>query len=109
MTAKMLLKPSTAFTWDEALQSAFDESKAIIANEIEEGVRIFDPSKPTCLATDWSKHGIDFWLLQKHCTCNCSEQFCCPTGWQITHAAKSRYAPIEGEALAVADALDKAR
>ena len=37
-------------------------------------------------------------------------------GWKITlvgsrftHAAESRYAPIEGEALAVADALDKAR
>ena len=121
MTAKMLpfrqlLKPTTAFTWDDALQSAFDESKAIIANEIEEGVRIFDPSKPTCLATDWSKQGIGFWLLQKHCTCNSSEPFCCPTRWQITlvgsrftHAAESRYAPIEGEALAVADALDKAR
>ena len=38
------------------------------------------------------------------------------TGWKIalvgsrfTHAAESRYAPIEGEALAVADALKKAR
>jgi len=37
-------------------------------------------------------------------------------GWKITlvgsrftHAAESRYAPVEGEALAVADALDKAR
>ena len=42
--------------------------------------------------------------------------FCCSTGWQITlvgsrftGSAESRYAPIEGEALAVADALDKAR
>ena len=30
-------------------------------------------------------------------------------GSRFTHAAESRYAPIEGEALAVADALDKAR
>ena len=34
-------------------------------------------------------------------------------GWMVgsrfTHEAESRYAPIEGEALAVADALDKAR
>lgn len=29
-------------------------------------------------------------------------------GSRFTHAAESRYAPIEGEALAVADALDKA-
>ena len=45
-----------------------------------------------------------------------TDLFCCTQGWKITlvgsrftHAAKSRYAPIEGEALAVADALDKAR
>ena len=48
--------------------------------------------------------------------CIKSEPFCCPTGWKITlvgsrftHPAESRYAPIEGEALAVADSLDKAR
>lgn len=41
---------------------------------------------------------------------------CCSTGWKttlvgscFTHAAESRYAPVEGEALAVADALDKAK
>jgi len=83
---------------------------------MEEGVRIFDKSRPTCLATDWSKDGIGFWLLQKHCACLSSELFCCRDGWKITlvgsrftHAAESRYAPIEDEALAVADALDKAR
>lgn len=67
-------------------------------------------------ATDWSKHGIGFWVFQKHCLCPSNDLFCCKQGWQITlvgsrftHAAESRYAPIEGEALAVADALDKAR
>ncbi len=30
-------------------------------------------------------------------------------GSRFTHAAESRYAPVEGEALAVAYALDKAR
>ena len=42
--------------------------------------------------------------------------FCWRDGWPITlvgsrftHAAESRYAPIKGEAFAVADALDKAR
>ena len=29
-------------------------------------------------------------------------------GSRFTHAAESRYAPVEGEALAIADALDKA-
>ena len=111
-----LLKPGTHFKWNEELQKLFEESKRIIAHEIQEGVTIFDPTKPTCSATDWSKTGIGFWLLQKHCSCHEVKPFCCPTGWKVslvgsrfTHAAESRYAPIEGEALAVADALEKAR
>lgn len=111
-----LLKQDTRFTWNDDLQMLFEESKRVIASEIENGVTIFDPAKPTCLATDWSKVGIGFWLLQKHCSCVDLKPFCCPTGWKITlvgsrftHAAESRYAPIEGEALAVADALEKAR
>ena len=111
-----LLKTGSTFYWDNELDNLFEESKSIIISEIEEGVRIFDKSKPTCLATDWSKDGIGFWLFQKHCHCNSTEPFCCRTGWKITlvgsrftHPAESRYAPIEGEALAVADALDKAR
>ncbi|XP_038061674.1 uncharacterized protein LOC119732286 [Patiria miniata] len=43
---RQLLKPSSSFKWDENLQNAFEESKAVIASEIEEGVQIFDPSKP---------------------------------------------------------------
>ena len=116
MPFRQLLKPNTPFQWNEDLQILFEESKLVIANEIEDGVRIFDPNRSTCLATDWSKDGIGYWLLQKHCTCTKSEPFCCHDGWKITlvgsrftHAAESRYAPIEGEALAVAEALDKCR
>ena len=83
---------------------------------IEKGNRTFDKSKPTCLATDWSKSGIGFWLFQKHCHCQGTKLFCCKSGWKITlvgsrftHSAESRYAPVEGEALAVVYALDKAR
>ena len=111
-----LLKPNKKFIWDDKLDLLFNESKDVIIREIDEGVRIFNKSKPTCLATDWSKTGIGFWLFQKHCSCSKQEPFCCRTGWKVTlvgsrftHAAESRYAPIEGEALAVADALDKAR
>ncbi|CAC5401121.1 unnamed protein product [Mytilus coruscus] len=99
---RQLLKPGTPFFWDEHINKLFKESKAAIISEIEEGVRIFDKSKPTCLATDWSKTG--------------SEPFCCNKGWRITlvgsrftHPAESRYARVEGEALAVVDTLDKAR
>ena len=111
-----LLKPSNKFHWDDTLQQAFEKSKLTIIDEIHNGVKIFDKTKPTCLATDWSKHGIGYWLFQKHCSCPSDDLFCCKQGWKITlvgsrftHAAESRYAPIEGEALAVADALDKAR
>ena len=79
-------------------------------------MHIFDKSKQTCLATNWLKRGIGFWLFQKHCQCSSTEPFCCRTGWKttlvgsrFTHAAESCYAPVEGQALAVVNALDKAR
>ena len=113
---RALLKPGTTFAWNDDMQSLFEESKSVIISEIEEGVRIFYASRPTCLATDWSKTGIGFWLFQKHCNCPGNKPFCCRDGWKITlarsrftHPAESRYAPVEGEALAVADALNMAR
>ena len=113
---RTLLKPSTPFTWTDELQQAFDSSKEEICERIKEGVQIFEKDRPTCLATDWSKDGIGYWLFQKHCQCPSREIFCCQEGWKVTlvgsrftHPAESRYAPVEGEALAVADALDKAR
>ena len=111
-----LLKPGAPFVWHNDLNNLFEESKSMIIDEIEEGVRIFDKSKLTCLAIDWSKTGIGYWLFQKHCRCPTNTPFCCRTGWKttlvgshFTHAAESRYYTIEGEALAIADALDKAR
>ena len=111
-----LLKPGTLFQWTPELDKLFEESKLAIVREIEEGVRIFDMSKPTCLATDWSKTGIGFWLYQKHCSCESTQPRCCPTGWKVsmvgsrfTQHSESNYAPVEGEALAVAYALEKAK
>ena len=110
-----LLKPDTPFIWTSELDALFEESKKVIVSEIEEGVRIYDKSKPTCLATDWSKTGVGFWLFRKHCSCESSQPQCCPTGWKIamvgsrfTQQAESRYAPIEGEALVVTYTLEKA-
>ena len=111
-----LLKPATPFQWNNQLETLFNESKAIIIEEICNGVVIFDKSRTTCLATDWCKDGIGFWLLQKHCKCTSANPACCKTGWKVTlvgsrftSGAESRYAPVEGEALAVVDALKKAR
>ena len=111
-----LLSPSTKFYWDSHLSLCFSKAKEAIIKSIEEGVQIFDKGRKTCLATDWSKQGIGFSLYQKHCDCPSDIPFCCPGGWKITfaanrftHDAEKRYAPIEGEALAVAYALNKAR
>ena len=113
---RQLLKPSTTFQWTVDLNDLFEESKQLIIEEVKKGVCIFDKKKPTCLATDWSKSGIGYCLLQKHCRCQKVKPFCCKTGWKtvligsrFTHSSESRYAPIEGEALAVADALERAR
>ena len=113
---RQLLKPETPFRWDEELDKLFKNSKQVIAKEIEEGIAIFDINRTTCLVTDWSKTGIGFWLLQKHCSCNKREPFCCPTGWKtalvgsrFTHSNEANYAPVEGEALAVVDGLHRAR
>ena len=113
---RKLLKPGTPFHWDSQLEYLFQESKDVIAAEIENGVQIFDKTRTTCLATDWSKDGVGFWLLQKHCECSKNAPFCCPTGWRVTLVgsrfttpAESHYAPVEGEALAVVHALDKAK
>ncbi|VDI20149.1 Hypothetical predicted protein [Mytilus galloprovincialis] len=57
---RQLIKPGTPFLWDNQLETLFQETKTVIVSEIEEGVRIFDKSKPTCLATDWSKSGLGF-------------------------------------------------
>ena len=103
------------FVWSNTLNDLFEESKRVIVSEIEEGVFIFDPAKPTCLTTDWANAGIGFWLFQKHCTCPGLKAFFCNDGWRITlvgshftHPPKSRYAPIEGGALAVTYGLDSA-
>lgn len=109
-----LLKPSNKFHWDDTLQQAFEQSKLTIPDEIRNGVKIFDKTKPTCQAIDWSKHGIGYWLFQKHCSCPSYNLFCCKqvckttlVGSRFTHDAESRYAPIKGEALAEANTLDK--
>ena len=112
-----LLKKGNKFEWTEELQRLFEEAKQHIVELVKEGVRIFDMSKPTCLATDWCRQGVGFFLMQKHCQCpGPTIPTCCATGWKLVFAggkfatpAESRYAPVEGEALAVVVALYKAR
>ena len=111
-----LLRPSTDFVWTQDLQDAFEKSKEKITMAVEKGVRTFDLGKVTVLATDWSKIGIGFTLLQKMCECPTITPVCCSTGWSLvfagsrfTSGAESRYSPVEGEALGVAWALEKSK
>ena len=111
-----LLKKGSQFKWSDALEEAFRAAKNEIRRKIERGVRIYEMNRQTCLVTDWSKTGIGAWLLQKYCNCNSIKPFCCPAGWHVTlfcsrylTEAETRYAPVEGEALAVAFGLDKCK
>ena len=113
-----LTKPSVkSWRWTEALQEEFEAAKLEILRRVEDGVRTFDVSKRTCLATDWSKLGLGFLVLQKHCNCPMDNApRCCREGWVLVFAgsrrctdAETRYAPICGEALGVAWSLTKAR
>ena len=113
-----LLKRTSKFYWDDTLNDLFVKSKKNILEKIENGVKIFDLKKKTGLATDWSKTGVGFFLLQKHCKCNRDDKapHCGPGHWQLVFAGsrflkdpETRYAPIEGEALAVVFALEQTR
>ncbi len=117
-----LLKKETKFYWDSELEKLFNESKEKIVTLIKDGVCAFEKNRVTCLSTDWSKVGIGFTLSQKHCKCkpddstktyspNCGEGHwrLILAGSRFTKPAESRYAPIEGEALAVAYGLQQCR
>ena len=113
---RKFLSPKCTFEWTDELNQLFIDSKSQIICAIEEGVKIFDMLKRTCLRTDWSKTGIGFWLLQKHCSCVSQSPGCCSDGWRITLAssrflkpAESNYAPVEGEALGVAWGLEQTK
>lgn len=113
---KPFLSPKRKFEWSDELDHAFTLSKDAIVAAIRQGVEIFDTHRRTCLRPDWSKRGLGYFLLQKHCGCSASLPGCCQNGWHITLAgsrflssAEQRYAPIEGEALAVAWGLEQTK
>ena len=112
-----LLSSKLPFHWSPELQAAFDSSKEEIIRQCEKGVRTFSLTAPTALATDWSKQAMGFWLTQKFCQCTGPVRpGCCKTGWQTVYCgsrfcspAESRYHPIEGEACALKNGLEKCK
>ena len=61
---RRLLKPKVKFEWTDELEKQFVNSKKAIVDKIIEGVHLFDPTLPTCLATDFFGVGIGFFFLQ---------------------------------------------
>ena len=114
---RSLTEKKQPFYWNSELNKLFIESKKEIVRLIGDGVRAYDMNRSTCLATDWSKHGVGFSLMQKHCQCTGPSNPNCGLGhWQLvfagskaTNGAQSRYCPIEGECLAAAYGLERCR
>ncbi len=83
---------------------------------IRQGIDAFEPARPMCLRPDWSVHGIGYFLLQKKCDCPGELPGCCSGGWDAVLAgsrslntAESKFAPTEGEALAVLWGLEQTK
>ena len=106
----LLKKPKTkSVYWDSQLEAQFKQSK--------DGLPYFDCTRPTMAIPSWSKEGVGFVVLQQYCLCiSTVTPFYCRDGWHLAlcgsrHFTKAEagYAPVEGEALAVAWCLRKAR
>ena len=77
---------------------------------------MFEVDRVTCLATDWSKEGVGFFMFQKYCDCQDIKMGCCKEGWQVVLAGsrflrqnEKNWCPGEGEGLAVVYALNKTK
>ena len=115
---KPLLSPKIKFMWDEKLEKEFKKSKVTIVERVKHGIAIFKPDLSTIVNTDWSITGIAYWMYQKTCSCpfDPNPNKCCETGWNVTLAnsrflrpSEKNYWPTEGEALAVAWALEDSK
>ena len=113
-----LVKPTVkTWMWIPTLSAEFKKAKEEIVKRVKEGVKAYDVNKLTCVSTDWSKLGVGFLVMQKHCDCEITNApVCCKEGYKLVFAgikkcsdAESRYAPIEGEAMGVVYSLEKAR
>lgn len=103
--------------WDSQLQEKFRQAQDTICQLAKDGLAYYDKSRPTAAITDWSREGIGFVIMQQYCSCvTAATPYCCKGGWRLAlcgsrhlTAAEAGYAAVEGEALAVAWCLQKAR
>ena len=64
-----LLKEGGPWDWPDSMNKTFEATREIIANKVEDGIRMYHPYKTTLLLTDGCKHGVGFILSQKHSRC----------------------------------------
>ena len=87
---RRLLKDDVPWEWTAELQQTFMASRELLAERIEEGIKIYDPYKVTMVLSDWCKHGVGYILTQKHCKCkivnDCPDINCCRPGWKVCSA-----------------------
>ena len=110
-------RTTRSWLWDETLSQLFEQPKEEIIRQVCHGVRTFEVGRPTALSTDWSRKGLGFTLTQKHCNCpRPANPICGPGHWKLVYAGsrftrdpETRYAPIEGEALAAVYGLQSCR
>ena len=101
--------------WDQELKQIFEQTNLEICKLAEQGLAFYDSTKETSIITDWSKLGIGFVVLQKHCGCTGEiDPFCCENGWKLAFCnsrhlsqGESNYALIEGETVGVVWALKR--
>ena len=48
----------------------FEKYKETIMEKVEDGLKRFEMGRQTCLATDFSRKGLGFFLPQQHCQCD---------------------------------------
>ena len=111
---EQLSSKNKKFYWNATLDGIFEASKKKIVELIIEGVNSFKMKRATCLSSDWSMTGLSFFLHWQHCSCPTAKVPDCGNGhWKLifsgshfTTDAESRYASVEGEALALIYALE---
>ena len=60
-----LLKRNRELFWDNNMETLFEWVKVKTVEQVEEGVKRFEMDKSECLATDFCRTGLGFFLLQK--------------------------------------------
>ena len=112
-----LLKRNRQFFWDDNMDKLFEKAKVKIVEQVEEGVKRFQMDRLTCLATDFSRKGLGFFLLQQECQCDAEKgPNCRPGHWNLVLAgsrflkdAETRYSPSEGELLAIVFGMEQCK